>query len=86
MADVADAETIGFRYIAGVNDEALVVEAIIEIVEVKIVYWIEKRRDDVSLYFLGHVFHETHCTHAGHTDVMVSAITGGAAKDAAFSF
>ena len=38
MADVANAETVGLRDLAGVNDEAFIVEAIVKILKIKIFF------------------------------------------------
>ena len=83
VADMTNTEAVGLCHFAGVNDKALIIEAIVEIVEIKIIRWIKERRDDVTLQFRGHVFCETHRAHARHACIMIGAVTGGAGEDPA---
>ena len=48
MADVSNAVAIGLGHFAGINDEALLVEAIVKFIEIKIISGIQKRSDDVA--------------------------------------
>ena len=49
VANMTNTEAVGFCHFSGVNDKSLIIEAIVEIVEIKIIRWIKERRDDVTL-------------------------------------
>ena len=49
VANMTDTEAVGLCHFTGVNHEALINEASVKTVEIKIIRWIKERRDDVTL-------------------------------------
>ena len=84
MTDVTDAKAICLRHFAGVDNETLVVKAIIKVVEIKIIRGVKERCDDVALQILRHVFSEAHRPHARHAGVVIGSIPRGPGGNAAF--
>jgi len=84
-ADRSDPEAVGLVQLAGIDDKAARTETMIELFkfEVRIIR-ITKRGNDVALALCGQVLGETEPAHSRSQCLVISAVAGGASRDATF--